>query len=78
MGIQIVLILGVTIDTVKTTEFPIIMIIDVVSQISESAQAVIYLFRQDDTLKERLASFPNADFLIEDFRAEAKQVHVLY
>ena len=54
------------------------MIIDVVSQISESAQAVIYLFRQDDTLKERLASFPNADFLIEDFRAEAKQVHVLY
>jgi leucyl aminopeptidase len=54
------------------------MTLEVVSQISETAQAVIYLFRQDDTLKGRLASFSNADFLIEDFKAEAKQVHVLY
>jgi leucyl aminopeptidase len=54
------------------------MTLEVVSQISETAQAVIYLFRQDNTLKERLASFSSADFLIEDFKAEAKQVHVLY
>lgn len=54
------------------------MILEVVSQYSETAQAVIYLFRQDDTLKERLASFSNADFLTEDFKAGAKEVQVLY
>jgi len=62
----------------KTTEFLIRMILEVVSQLTETAQAVIYLFRQDDTLKARLASFSNADLLTEDFKAEAKQVHVLY
>jgi len=53
------------------------MILEVVSQLTETAQAVIYLFRQDDTLKARLASFSNADLLTEDFKAEAKHVHVL-
>jgi leucyl aminopeptidase len=54
------------------------MTLEVIHQISEMAQAIIYLFRQDDTLEERLASFSNANFLIQDFKAEAKQVHILY
>lgn len=54
------------------------MTLEVVHQLSETVQAIIYLFRQDDTLEERLASFPNANFLIQDFKAEAKQVHILY
>lgn len=54
------------------------MTLEVVHQLSETVQAIIYLFRQDDTLEERLASFPNANFLIQDFKAETKQVHILY
>jgi leucyl aminopeptidase len=54
------------------------MTLEVIHQISEMAQAIIYLFRQDDTLEERLSSFSNANFLIQDFKAEAKQVHILY
>lgn len=54
------------------------MKVEVVYQNTNTAQTVIYLFRQDDTLIERLQSFPFADFLVQDFKAEAKQTHLFY
>ncbi|MFN8346767.1 MAG: leucyl aminopeptidase family protein [Spirosomataceae bacterium] len=54
------------------------MTIEVVNQVPESCQVVIYLYQQDDTLKERLAFFPNAEWLAEDFKAELKQTHLFY
>ncbi len=54
------------------------MKVEVVHQNSNTAQTVIYLFRQDDTLIERLQSFPFADFLVQDFKAEAKQTQLFY
>jgi leucyl aminopeptidase len=54
------------------------MNLEVVHQIPDTAQAVVYLFQQDETLAERLSSFANAELLAQDFKAEAKQVHVLY
>ncbi len=54
------------------------MKIEIVYQNSNTAQTIIYLFRQDDTLIERLQSFPFADFLVQDFKAEAKQTYFFY
>lgn len=54
------------------------MTLEIVHQIPNTAQAVVYLFQQDDTLTARLASFAHADLLAQDFKADAKQVHILY
>lgn len=54
------------------------MKVEVIYQNSNTAQTVIYLFRQDDTLIERLQLFPFADFLVQDFKAEAKQTQLFY
>jgi len=54
------------------------MTLEIVSQIPHVTQAVIYLFRQDETLKNRLQSLPNANWLMQDFKAEAKQVQTIF
>ena len=45
---------------------------------SATAETVIYLFRQDDTLADRLSFFANALLLTQDFKADAGQTVVLY
>lgn len=64
--------------TFHSTLFTFLMTIKVISQIPATTQAIVYLFCQDETLPERLASLPNATWLVQDFKAEAKQVHTFY
>ena len=68
----------IKIGDINSQNYSIRMIIEVVSQFSETAQAVISLFQQDDTLKERLSYFSNAELLKEDFKADLKQTHLFY
>ncbi|AEI50333.1 leucyl aminopeptidase [Runella slithyformis] len=54
------------------------MEIQIVNTLPSETEAIIYLFRQGDTLSDQLSVFTNAAFLKQDFKAEAKQVITLY
>lgn len=54
------------------------MEIQIVDRLHPETEAIIYLFRQGDALRDQLSVFTNADFLTRDFTAEVKQVMPLY
>ena len=54
------------------------MQIQVTTTPAETVEALVYLFRQDDTLTDRLSFFSAAPWLVQDFKAERSQVAVVY
>lgn len=54
------------------------MNIEVVHQLPSPVQAEVYLFCQNDSLADQLAQFPQADFLVQDFKADFKQTQLVY